>query len=87
MTGAGEGGERNYYCGAGHLVLITAATGERVRGVYCRECRARVTVNLEGRAEARKPPAASGVATVGDPALRANPPIETARVRPARGRG
>lgn len=82
-----ESGEVNYYCPHCHnLVLITEARGARVRAVYCRSCKARVTVYLAGEEEARTPAARGGVQVVGTVDPR-NPPIEAGPVRPIRGRG
>lgn len=84
MVAQEAGGERNYKCAEGHLVLITAATGERIRAVYCRTCRQRVTVYLEGYEDKRKRPPGPGIQTLGDGDPR-HPPIETrtATGRPA----
>lgn len=84
--GTTESAERNYYCTAGHLVLITVPTGERVRAVYCRSCGKRVTVYLTKAEETRKPASIAGMQVIGNLDPR-NPPIEAGPVRPVGGRG
>jgi hypothetical protein len=81
--GGGAGGEREYRCACGGLLLVSTATTGRASAVYCRKCGTRQTVVFAPHSEPvpRRMVGRIKVLGDGDPH---NPPIEDGPIRPWR---